>query len=202
MKLFAEGVFAGLFLSIMIGPVFFKLIQTSITKGFYVALAMAVGIAISDLILISICIFCIKNLSSLNQFNDYLHMFGGITLIIFGINHLMLHPKMNDKGLVPTPVNYIKAFSNGIILNILNPSVILFWIGIVGVVNVKYDNNYNVFAIFFGGILFATLLSDVLKAYLAHQLKKFFNTPTISVFNKMVGGIMVGGGLMLVVECF
>jgi threonine/homoserine/homoserine lactone efflux protein len=42
----------GIFLSFMIGPVFFILIETSITKGFRAALAFDLGVVLGDVFLL------------------------------------------------------------------------------------------------------------------------------------------------------
>ena len=44
----------GIFLSFMIGPVFFILIETSITKGFRAALAFDLGVVLADVVFILI----------------------------------------------------------------------------------------------------------------------------------------------------
>src|SRR5690606_30801586 len=43
------GISLGFFLSFMIGPVFFILIETSLTKGFRAALALDLGVIVADL---------------------------------------------------------------------------------------------------------------------------------------------------------
>jgi threonine/homoserine/homoserine lactone efflux protein len=44
----------GIFLSFMIGPVFFILIETSITKGFRAALTFDLGVVLGDIFFIGI----------------------------------------------------------------------------------------------------------------------------------------------------
>ena len=52
---FFEGLFFGLLLSVMIGPVFFTLLQTSLEQGFYRGLFVAIGASMSDLLIITGC---------------------------------------------------------------------------------------------------------------------------------------------------
>ena len=47
----------GFFLAFMIGPVFFVLIETSITKGIRAAIAFDAGVIIADIIFISVAYF-------------------------------------------------------------------------------------------------------------------------------------------------
>ena len=57
--LILKGVVTGFVLSIMIGPVFFVLLETSIKKGVRAALALDLGVLLSDLLYILIAyVFC------------------------------------------------------------------------------------------------------------------------------------------------
>ena len=47
----------GFFLAFMIGPVFFVLIETSVTKGFRAAVAFDLGVIIADIIFIGVAYF-------------------------------------------------------------------------------------------------------------------------------------------------
>ena len=48
MDIVINGLLFGLLLCVLIGPVFFALIQNAIEKGFYSGFFMAIGIALSD----------------------------------------------------------------------------------------------------------------------------------------------------------
>ena len=54
MELILKAVFTGVILSLMIGPAFFLLLETSIKKGVRAALAFDLGIFLSDLFYIVI----------------------------------------------------------------------------------------------------------------------------------------------------
>ena len=75
----------GFFLSFMIGPVFFVLLETSIVKGFRAAVAFDLGVIIADIIFIFLAYFSsyqlLENLS--NQ--PGLYIFGGTLLAVYGI---------------------------------------------------------------------------------------------------------------------
>ena len=74
----------GFFLAFMIGPVFFVLIETSITKGFRAAIALDFGVITADILFIAIAYFSsfqlLENLS--NQ--PGLYVFGGSILTVYG----------------------------------------------------------------------------------------------------------------------
>ncbi len=83
-----EGFSVGLLLSALIGPVFFALIQASLTNGFRYAAALATGILVSDLIYVLVTFFGIKFIAGFESFEVVLGLGGGLILIGFGINSI------------------------------------------------------------------------------------------------------------------
>ena len=49
-SIITQGILFGLTLSLMVGPAFFSLIQTSITQGFRSGSQLAMGVALSDVL--------------------------------------------------------------------------------------------------------------------------------------------------------
>ena len=54
MNLILKGIVTGFILSIMIGPVFFVLLETSIRKGIRAAIAFNIGVLLNDILYILI----------------------------------------------------------------------------------------------------------------------------------------------------
>ncbi len=52
-----SGFTFGLLLAVMLGPVFFTLLQTSLHEGFKAGVHLAIGVLISDATLIALCYF-------------------------------------------------------------------------------------------------------------------------------------------------
>jgi threonine/homoserine/homoserine lactone efflux protein len=75
----------GFFLSFMIGPVFFVLLETSVVKGFRAAISFDLGVVLADIIFIFLAYFSsyqlLENLS--NQ--PGLYIFGGTLLSLYGV---------------------------------------------------------------------------------------------------------------------
>ena len=72
--LILKGVVTGFILSIMIGPVFFVLLETSITKGIRAALALDFGVLLSDLLYILIAYVFYSEVASLGSKDNRLIM--------------------------------------------------------------------------------------------------------------------------------
>ena len=81
-----EGLELGLLLSMMIGPVFFALVTTSMDQGFKQAAILAFGVFLSDLVYVLVTYFGIQALTFIPNVELYLGFFGGLLLIGFGIS--------------------------------------------------------------------------------------------------------------------
>ncbi|MFN5982117.1 MAG: LysE family transporter, partial [Fluviicola sp.] len=66
-ELILKGVLTGFILSIMIGPVFFVLLETSIRKGVRAALAFDLGVLLSDLIYVLIAFIFSSEITKLTS---------------------------------------------------------------------------------------------------------------------------------------
>ena len=62
----------GLFLSFSLGPIFFKLIETSIEKGFLSAFMMDLGALVSDVFYLLVAYFSAQNFSFCIILADFL----------------------------------------------------------------------------------------------------------------------------------
>jgi len=112
----------GFFLAFMIGPVFFLLIETSITKGIRAAIAFDAGVIIADIIFISVAYFSsfqlLENLS--NQ--PGLYVFGRTILAIYGLIIFIKKPNLKEiKNQFNNSfkANYIELFIKGFLLNFI-----------------------------------------------------------------------------------
>jgi threonine/homoserine/homoserine lactone efflux protein len=184
-----EGITMGLLLSVMVGPVFFTLIQNSIEHGFKYAIVLALGIVLSDFVYVLITYFGISLLIQFPNFEWYLALFGGLVLTAFGISSFF--KKTGDRPITGgIPVSKAKkstAFFKGFGINGINPFVLLFWISIAGLVAIKEDYNRFDIGIYYMGILVTVFLFDLLKAFVAKQLKGFVTPRVMVLLNNMVG---------------
>ena len=195
----------GFFLAFMIGPVFFMLIETSITKGVRAAVAFDVGVIIADVIFIAIAYLSsfqlLENLSNLPG----LYIFGGTILSVYG---LIIHiKKPNEKEIEneinnTTKANYLQLFVKGFLLNFINIGVLVFWLGIVVVTGPSLQNDIYRFVVFFSALMIIYFLTDLIKIILAKQLKKKLTPQIIIKTKKFLGVLLVVCGLVLITKGF
>ena len=79
----------GFFLSFMIGPVFFVLLETSVVKGFRAAIVFDLGVVLADIIFILIAYFSSYRLIQSIKDDPALFVFGGLVMLTYGIISLV-----------------------------------------------------------------------------------------------------------------
>lgn len=196
MMILWNGVLFGLLLTIFIGPVFFALIQTSIEKGFYSGVFMAIGIALSDAFYVSITYFGISQLFNADSINFWLGVAGGFIMLGFGAVSLLkpVNAPKTQEVHIGGKIGLMRQTVKGFLLNGINPSVFLFWIGIATMATVNYKYSGSDVIGFFAAIISTVFLTDVIKSYLAHKLKRILTLKFMRWMNIVVGcGLLIFG---------
>lgn len=192
MDVVINGLLFGLLLCVLIGPVFFALIQNAIEKGFFSGFFMAVGIALSDAIYILVTYLGISQLVDNPSFNMWLGGIGGSIMLIFGIFYMFKPvPTKGLKQLHAEETKWFQQIVKGFVLNGINPFVLIFWIGIVSKITVDFQYNTNQ-AITFFIVLIATVFTvDILKSYFAVKLSEIVTPRFMKIMNRVVGVALV-----------
>jgi threonine/homoserine/homoserine lactone efflux protein len=201
-----DAVLIGFFLSFMIGPVFFMLIQTSIIKGARAAIAFDLGVALGDVVFILIAYYGSKSL--LEQIKDDPRLFyiGGLILLVYGIiMYLDKNQKnaiINETLILPEKTNYVKLFIKGFFLNFINVGVLGFWLGMIVIVGSNLQMNPSRIFNYFSVILVSYLITDLGKILLAKQLKKKLTPEIIYKVKRTMGIILMVFGIVLILKGF
>lgn len=195
-----HGILLGLLLSILIGPVFFMLIKTSISDGFRDAMYLEAGIFLSDIFCITISYLGLAQLFMKPEYEPIILICGGVILLIFGITTYVSHKKMADPDAPPKKTPIHKLMMKGFFFNLTNPSVILFWIGAVGITVSQYKSDAINVGIYFAGTLIIVVFIDVLKALLAVRIKSLLTPKMFVRINKISGVAIFAFGIFLLVK--
>ncbi|WP_418264457.1 LysE family translocator [Flavobacterium faecale] len=201
------GIPWGIFLSFMIGPVFFILLETSIIKGFRAALVFDLGVVFADGIFISIAYLGSYRMIKSLEDKPSLFIFGGIIMVAYGIISflsLRKEKKINTKAIDNEIIrkNYVSLFFKGLFLNIINIGVLGFWLAIIISIGPTLEMQTSRMMTFFITVIVTYLVIDCLKIVLAKQLKSKM-TPTnilkikqgISVVLMIFGVVLMSQGL-------
>jgi threonine/homoserine/homoserine lactone efflux protein len=199
------GIPWGIFLSFMIGPVFFILIETSITKGFRAALTFDLGVVLGDVFFIGIAYLGSYRLISSLKDKPALFIFGGILMVAYGIISfvkLKKQAKIQYEAIDDEIIkkNYGSLFIKGFFLNIINIGVLGFWLAIIISVGPKLEMQTSRMMTFFTSVIVSYLLIDCLKIVLAKQLKSKLTPTNIFKIKKGISIVLIVFGLVLMVQ--
>lgn len=201
MEAIVNGIIYGLVLAVLVGPVFFTLIQTSIERGFKSGVYVAIGISLSDTVCIAIAYLGISNLIDSPDFKIYLSYFGGAILLAFGIYYLFVKSR---KPVIYNPEHIqerspFRLMAKGFVINGFNPMVLFFWIATIGVASSQFGyKSHSLAGIFFCSIVVTVFVTDIIKAKLSDKLRALLTARTMKIMNLLVGIVMFGFGLKLI----
>ncbi len=202
-----EGIFLGLTVSISLGPALVALLQTSIKNGVRMGIFLALGIFLSDLMVVFGAYFGATRIITDESNHTVFGLAGGIVLLIFGLVSLTRRVHLTEQVEAineirvrkPSPVRY---FFKGFILNMANPFLWAFWITSVIAISSSYRGNRLAIALFFAGTLGTVLSMDILKTILANKIK-VANNPYVRLWvNRIVGIIFILFGLFVILSQF
>jgi len=201
MEIILNGIFSGIVLAFLIGPVFFTILQTSIERGFGSGAFVAVGVSLSDAFYITLTYLGIYQIFDQGNFRQYLAYFGGVVLLILGIYYLFIKSRrlyQFDPGKVQVN-NPWKLIGKGFIINGLSPMVLIFWLGTVGVATTKLGYSTPEKAVpFLASIVFTVFSTDLLKAKLADKLRLILTPKFIRNLNIVLGIVLLVFGCRLI----
>lgn len=219
LSIILKGILMGITLSFVTGPAMFALMQTSLTSGFKSGVRFAIGISISDIIMVFLVLFGISALLDTPQYKMIFAIAGGIIMIFFGIFTFMQKVKADSgKNIKPEHVidadkekhrikrriikilNALKFTGKGFLFNIANPGVWFYWTVPVSVAIALGETKNSV--IFMIALLGTTLTCDILKCAIAYKLKTILVPRLIQIINRIVGIALIVFGVYLAINEF
>ncbi len=200
------GIPLGFFLSFMIGPVFFVLLETSITKGFRAAISFDIGVVLGDIVFIAIAYFSSVRLIQSIKDDPALFIFGGILMFTYGmITFFKLRRQSKsveeDEEVVELiKKDYLSLFLKGFLLNFINIGVLGFWLAIIITFGPKLDMEPNRMLTFFSAVIGSYFITDIGKIMLAKQLRKKLTPANILKVKKLSSILLIVFGLVLMFQ--
>ncbi len=196
------GISAGLISSFLTGPVFFSMIKTSIERGFKAGFSLAVGVIMSDIILISLVLFGSQFFDYKSSFDKYVGIIGGLFLLIIGFFYLFSKVKIQYESDAFTKVSKRGYLIKGFFMCILTPSTLMFWIIVSSIISVKLNNRFEEKLLCFVLALITQLSVDGFKCFYSSKLRYKIKENMLRRLNKVAGVIIIGFALWLVVKTY
>lgn len=194
MDIIIKGILSGAVLALLVGPVFFTIIQTSIERGFSSGVFVAIGVSISDSMYILVSYFGLTKFMESTSYRHYMAYGGGVILLLFGLYYLVIKSRRlvryDPESLASA--SGLRLAAKGFIINGLSPMVLFFWLATVSVATTQlgYSSTQDAI-IFFSSIVFTVFTTDVLKAKLADKLRLLITPRSIRIMNIVLGIVMV-----------
>ena len=193
----------GFFLSFMIGPVFFVLLETSVVKGFRAAISFDLGVVLADIVFILIAYFSSYRLIQSIKDDPALFIFGGFVMLTYGIisfikNRNELRKNIDEED--PTELaknNYLSLFIKGFFLNFINIGVLGFWLAILITIGPQLELKASRMITFFSTLILSYFVTDIFKILLAKQLRNKLNPKNILLIKKFISLILIISGIFL-----
>jgi threonine/homoserine/homoserine lactone efflux protein len=194
----------GFFLSFMIGPVFFVLLETSVVKGFRAAIIFDTGVVLADIVFITIAFFSSYRLIQSIKDDPALFIFGGLVMLTYGIisfiNNRKEAKKIKLDEIDPTELaktNYFSLFIKGFFLNFINIGVLGFWLAILITIGPQLELKTSRMLTFFSTLIVTYFVTDIFKILLAKQLRNQLNPKNILLIKKFISIVLIVSGIFL-----
>ncbi|MBL1279929.1 MAG: LysE family transporter [Fluviicola sp.] len=209
MDLILKGIVYGFLLSIMVGPVFFVLLETSIRKGVKAAIAFDIGVVLSDILYIGIAFAFYSQVKQLSAGDDnsVIRIVGGTLFLAYGAHNFIKKVKgvqvPNVDGFSGHSIkDYTLLALKGFVLNLANPMVVFYWFSIMtlGAKDAAEGGNSSSMLFFLGSIIITFFSIDVLKIIGAKSLRPLITDRVLKGLNRLVGIVFVAFGVVLIAQ--
>ena len=205
MNLLWDGIKFGLALSVLIGPLLFALLQTSIEQGFRAGWMVGLGIWISDVLFVTITFFFLSFVAEIIKWDGLeltIGIVGGIIFILFGLGSLFSKPPVieNMKTKAVRQNSYLSLWLKGFLLNTINPFTFFFWIGVSGIVFAKSGATHADASWFYGGLIGTLVLTDTTKVALAKMIRRWLKPHYILWMRRIMGIIFIAFGVAMMIR--
>jgi len=192
----------GFFTAFIMGPVFWVLLETSITKGFKAAVAFDLGVMFADVCFIGVCYLGSFQLLEDDQNKQGLFVLGGTILLLYGLFSWINRNKKSKEQpeIQESKENYFGLAVKGFAINILNVGVFIFWGGVTIVSSPSSGKSFTSFVLFFSIVLLSYFITDLLKISVANRFKSFLTGKGIIIVNTIVSLILIVSGIVLILK--
>jgi threonine/homoserine/homoserine lactone efflux protein len=194
--IFLEGYSIGLAMIVFIGPVFFTLLQSALRFGKLSGTMVAFGIIVSDIVCILIYFFGLNSIELPAYFNNIVAAIGALVLIAMGLKYLLQKPP-NSEVVFASKLNLVSSFTNGFLVNFVNPFVFVVWAGIVLFAKESYSTPTEI-QVHLIGVLAGIITTDLLKVLLADKIKPFLKPKILEKTTRFFGIVMIGFAFRLI----
>lgn len=194
-EIIISGAALGFLLSLLVGPVFFQMIEVSVRKGRIASLAFAMGVWLSDIAILTLSVLFMDTLLvKLRWGNIFLTLLAGLLFLVFGLYKLRTQYRDAIKS-VASDRRWLLL--SGSILNSINPSVWGFWLASVPLAKTVCGDVTKAMMLYYVITFLVAIFLDCLKIMIAAALKQYLSPRVIYRLNKFTGILFLLTGLWM-----
>jgi threonine/homoserine/homoserine lactone efflux protein len=168
--LLLQGLLIGATLTIMIGPITFTILVSSLTGGISYGITTATGMWVSDVLYISLCYFGAQQLRDVLQSAEMTQVIGtvgGCVLIAIGV-FIWISRKRKEKERDPHKLlHYSGHWIRGFIVNTFAPFSLVFWPTVTLTIVLPKAISTSHASSFYAGVMTSIVIGDALKSVFA-----------------------------------
>lgn len=203
MQYILEGILFGLTLTILLGPIFIVLIQSSIENGSKAGFIAASGIWTSDVIIVVLALKFIQNISPYVQsggFVFWVGLVGGLVLIGVGIATFLKKAELNFEQKPMGRSGIFSYWIKGFMVNTVNPFTFIFWLSTITTFVASRHLTSGQGWLFAGSIIFTIIVTDSIKVLLAKIIRNRITHERLTKINKIAGTALIIFGFVLLLR--
>jgi L-lysine exporter family protein LysE/ArgO len=198
---FIYGIGTGFLMSVLLGVIFFMLIQVGIKHDWKKGFTIASGVITGDILFVALAIgFTGYIRYFLREHESAISIFGGSVMLVMGVvtfaqSRGNMDISENTSTLRSARDFYLKPF----VINLVNPANAAWWLGLYSMPPaLNYETDQKI--VFAAGAVATVFFTEVGVAAAASKLKKYITVRILKRIDAVVGTALLLVGLRLVLK--
>lgn len=194
----------GVSLAAPIGPVKATLLNTGIKNGFFHAWFFGLGAIATDILYMLMVYFGVGQFIDNPFMKTFLWSFGFFVLMYTGIENLLTIHTISMDSKFRKVIRLRHSFLSGLLVALLNPLTILFWLGIYGSILVGGGGDTTRFEVilFSITILLGITLVDLTMATISSGSRKLLSNSFLKTISIISSISMIGFGIYFGIQAY
>lgn len=194
----------GVSLAAPIGPVKATLLNTGIKSGFFHAWFFSLGAIVTDILYMLTVYFGVAQFIDSPFMKTFLWSFGFFVLMYTGIENLLTLHNIGLDSKFRKVVRLRHSILSGLLMALLNPLTILFWLGIYGSILVGGAGTLSIYEVILYSltIILGIALVDFIMAVLSSGSRKVLSPNLLKVISLISSISMIGFGIYFGIQAY
>lgn len=191
---FIKGIIIGIVITAPIGPVGALVVQRTINRGRGAGILSGLGASVGDAIYGIIVAFSLTFVSDFLMSHEiWVHVIGGVILLIFGIRVYLSKPRSLEPG--KPGRSHFGNFGSALLLTLSNPMVILSILALFAILGITEPADYyRTASILVAGIFVGCFVLWTALCYFIANLRGRLSERNLVLINKITGILILACG--------